>query len=192
MVVSPIIHPGDSTCRARGKLRRESVGAQRYPVLGAGVIVVAGERSIRSEQYAGSGYAVVQRRSDSRNCAPRGGNFRCQLGNISCLRQRKPGRQTARLRVWWWLLPVRRVWKRTLFAAEFGSIAPFDHASAQARSKKAVNNETAPPRGAIRSRVSVSFCKKAFERVGRALRIDPRAVLFVDIEHRRFVTRLLI
>jgi hypothetical protein len=106
---------------------------------GSGWFVVhGGERSIWSRQYACSGYAVAQRRSGTRNCAPRGGNFRRHLGDIPCLRQGNPSRPAARLRLWWWLLRVRagalvRVRERCLSPS-----APCDEAGAQAGSETAI------------------------------------------------------
>jgi hypothetical protein len=99
-----------------------------------GIVVDAGER-IRSQQCAGSGCAVA-RRSDSRNYAARGRIFRGQFGDIPCLRQRKPRQPAARLRLWWWLLPVRAsalvcVRKGCLFATS-------DQSGAQVRSEKAI------------------------------------------------------
>ena len=63
----------------------------------------------------------AQRRSQSGNDARRGGNFRCQLGDVPCLRQRKSSWQAARVWLWWWLLPICasaivRARKRYLFA----------------------------------------------------------------------------
>jgi hypothetical protein len=119
---------------------------------GSGWFVVhGGERSIWSRQYACSGYAVAQRRSGTRNCTPRGGNFRRHLGDIPCLRQGNPSRPAARLRLWWWLLPVRegvlvRVRKRCLFAFS-GS----DQTGAQESSTKVRSEQL--PRGGIGSQL---------------------------------------
>ena len=130
-----IICPGDLQVAREASFEGRLSDQSRAGFRSGRVVVDAGERSIRSQQYAGSGCAVA-RRSDSRNYAARGRIFRGQFGDIPCLRQRKPRRPAARLRLRWRLLPVRasvlvRVWKRCLFATS-------DQSGAQARSKKAM------------------------------------------------------
>ena len=57
-----------------------------------------------------------------------------------CLRQRKSSRQAARLRLWWWLLPIRasagvRAWRRGLF----DPTASPDRTDAQTCSEVSIN-----------------------------------------------------
>src|SRR5262249_46989764 len=54
--------------------------------------------------------AGAQRRSQSGNDARRGGNFRCQLGDVPRLRQRKSSRQAARVWLWWCAYRVNRAY----------------------------------------------------------------------------------
>jgi hypothetical protein len=132
------------------------------PVLGAAGLSLTLASGAYGASSAPAADVLSSNAADSRNYAARGGNFRGQFGDIPCLRQRKPRRPAARLRLWWWLLPVRasalvRVRKRCLFAPA----APLRSGRRTSTFRKSHNRQPRQRLALRNSRLSFMKCSAA-------------------------------